>query len=278
MSPLRSSAARGLDERHAELGRDDLGERGLAEPGRSGQQHVVECVPARLAASIATASCSLSCCCPTNSSSRRGRSVRSNSSSAARYGGLDALRLGAHARTSRTNRRSCCLLSAARDQLLDRLPGGVRRAARSASEATKPRFEAARRGHQSRGASSALAYRRTTIPSPIVPPTLSRSSTMIRSAVRLPTPGHRLEEARRHPPRSRPPRRSAGPPPGPRARASARPPAHPAGPGRGPAPPPARSPRAPSASSRTIRCVWSVDLTADGGRRRRSVCVETASR
>ena len=34
--------ARGLHHRHLELGGDDVGERGLAEPGRAGEQHVVE--------------------------------------------------------------------------------------------------------------------------------------------------------------------------------------------------------------------------------------------
>ena len=34
--------AGGLDHRHAELGGDDVGERGLAEPGRAGEQDVVE--------------------------------------------------------------------------------------------------------------------------------------------------------------------------------------------------------------------------------------------
>ena len=40
--------AGGLDHRHAELGGDDVGERGLAEPGRAGEQDVVE----RLAAAL----------------------------------------------------------------------------------------------------------------------------------------------------------------------------------------------------------------------------------
>ena len=40
--------ARRLHERHVELVRDDLRERGLAEPGRAGEQHVVErLAPAR---------------------------------------------------------------------------------------------------------------------------------------------------------------------------------------------------------------------------------------
>jgi hypothetical protein len=40
--------AGGLDERDAELGGDDLRERGLAETRRSGEQHVVERVAARV--------------------------------------------------------------------------------------------------------------------------------------------------------------------------------------------------------------------------------------
>ena len=41
--------AGGLDHRHADLGGDDVGQRGLAEPGRAGEQDVVE----RLAAAAA---------------------------------------------------------------------------------------------------------------------------------------------------------------------------------------------------------------------------------
>ena len=40
--------AGGLHQRHAELGGDDAGQRGLAQPGRAGEQHVVE----RLAAAL----------------------------------------------------------------------------------------------------------------------------------------------------------------------------------------------------------------------------------
>ena len=42
--------AGGLDERDVELGGDDLRQRGLAEAGRAGQQHVVERLAARRAA------------------------------------------------------------------------------------------------------------------------------------------------------------------------------------------------------------------------------------
>ena len=49
MSALRSSAGRrGVHERRAQLGGDDVRERGLAEPGRAGEEHVVE----RLAAAL----------------------------------------------------------------------------------------------------------------------------------------------------------------------------------------------------------------------------------
>ena len=40
--------ARGLDERRAELGGDDVRERGLAEPGGAGEQDVVERLVAAL--------------------------------------------------------------------------------------------------------------------------------------------------------------------------------------------------------------------------------------
>ncbi len=47
MSPLRSRAGPGgLHERDVELGGDDLGQRGLAQPRRTGQQHVVQRLPA----------------------------------------------------------------------------------------------------------------------------------------------------------------------------------------------------------------------------------------
>ena len=76
-----------LHERHAQLGGDDLRERGLAEPGRAGQQHVVERVAARGAPpAIETASCSRTDAWPTKSSSRRGRSERSSSSSGSTSG------------------------------------------------------------------------------------------------------------------------------------------------------------------------------------------------
>ena len=46
--PLERGPARRLDAR-AHLGRDDAGERGLAEAGRPGEQHVVDRLPALLA-------------------------------------------------------------------------------------------------------------------------------------------------------------------------------------------------------------------------------------
>ena len=93
MSPLRSSAGPAVcDERNIELGGDDLGERGLAEARRA-RRAARGRAPRRapIAASIATASCSLSCSWPTNSSRRRGRSVRSRSSSASQVRRLDPL-------------------------------------------------------------------------------------------------------------------------------------------------------------------------------------------
>ena len=74
-----------------------------------------------------------------------------------------------------------------RDQLLGALAGRRRRAAGRPPPA-RSRARAARRA-PARAARLRASARRTTIPSPIAAPTLSRSSTMIRSAVRLPTPG-----------------------------------------------------------------------------------------
>ena len=79
--PLERRAGDGA-EADAELLADDVGEARLAEPGRAGEQHVVERLAAReRAASRAIESCSLIRSWPTKSSSLRGRSERSSSSS-----------------------------------------------------------------------------------------------------------------------------------------------------------------------------------------------------
>ena len=73
--------AGGLHHRHPQLGGDDVGERGLAEPGRAGEQDVVERLAAAAAASMKIASCSVTCAWLTKSASVGGRSERSRSSS-----------------------------------------------------------------------------------------------------------------------------------------------------------------------------------------------------
>ena len=119
--------------------------------------------------------------------------------------------------------------SAAAEQLLGASRPRRRRAAARPPAARSPSSSSPSRA-SSRGSASLGAARRTTIPSPIAAPTFSRSSTMIRSAVRLPTPEtawkNRASPAAIAPstvldrPRARAPRaRASGRPPGRRAAA-----------------------------------------------------------
>ena len=72
----------GLHHRHPQLGGDDVGERGLAEPGRAGEEDVVErLAAAACAASMKIASWSVTWVWLTKSASVGGRSERSRSSS-----------------------------------------------------------------------------------------------------------------------------------------------------------------------------------------------------
>jgi hypothetical protein len=85
MSPLRSSAGPAVcTNDDAELGRDDLRQRGLAQPGRAGQQHMVERLAARLGRLDRDRELLLQLLLPDELVKPRGRSVRSNSSSTAR--------------------------------------------------------------------------------------------------------------------------------------------------------------------------------------------------
>ena len=116
--------AGGLHERDVELGRDDLRQRGLAE-ARAGRPAARGRAPRRARARPRSrpraARCSASW--PTNSSRRRGRSERSSSSSATRYGRLDA---AVRRRSSARRSRAGPPCSACGDQLL----GAVARRAR----------------------------------------------------------------------------------------------------------------------------------------------------
>ena len=76
--------AGGLAQVHAELGRDDVRERRLAEARRAEDEHVIERLGrAARAALMKISSCSLTGAWPTYSSSRRGRMARSTASSSA---------------------------------------------------------------------------------------------------------------------------------------------------------------------------------------------------
>ena len=119
--------------------------------------------------------------------------------------------------------------------------------------------------------------RRRPAPAPPSTPTFSRSSTMIRSAVRLPIPGTAWKRAASPAAiaadqLARRARRRAPP-----ARPSGRPPAPTAASGTGRAPARSESRTATSASSRTIRCVCSVTCSPTAGTWR-SVSAETAAR
>ena len=83
-APLERRTGRDV-QADVHLGGDDVGEAGLAEAGRAGEEEVVGGLPRRRAASRMIARCSLSSAWPTKSSSRRGRrpiSVAASTSSA----------------------------------------------------------------------------------------------------------------------------------------------------------------------------------------------------
>ena len=199
MSPLRSSAGPGgLDERTLELGGDYLGERRLAEARRAGEQHVVERLAAPDAAAIETASWSLTDAWPTKSSSRRG--AASGRLVVVHCVGIVDPRLA-----GRIAPRSCgpsaliAAPSAGRPRSAPR-PGRHRRArAARRPQRGRSRGRSAPRGQASAGRRRAVIVISA---SGSAPSTFSRSSTMIRSAVRLPTPGLPAAAPRRRPRRA----------------------------------------------------------------------------
>ena len=75
---LGDHRAGGGAEVHAELARDDLRQRGLAEAGRADEQHMVERLARARAASMNTARLARACACPMNSAEplRAQRGVR----------------------------------------------------------------------------------------------------------------------------------------------------------------------------------------------------------
>ena len=197
--------AGGLHQRHPQLGGDDVGERGLAEPGRAGEQHVVE----RLAAAPRGLDEDLEllghlALVDEVGEASRGRSERSSSSSAAARAAPSAIGLGDRRRRAR--RRRCS------DRAIDVIHSGAASAAApavaqrarpirsSAVSPSAPSSSSLGLGERVAEVDQAVAgerarvarrhgRRRARTSSSSSPATFSRSSTMIRSAVRLPIPG-----------------------------------------------------------------------------------------
>ena len=188
MSPLRSSAGpavctNGTSSSAATICASEV----LPSPGGPASSRWSSASPRAAQASIATASCSRSVSWPTNSASRRGRSERSSSSSATRYGVWMRVAVLAHPLTP----RSCASRSAAaisssgvsRLGVAQQLLGLAGRVAELDQAFARQRPGLLpRRG----GRGSARPPARS---GGSCAPTFSRSSTMIRSAVRLPIPG-----------------------------------------------------------------------------------------
>ena len=183
MSPLRSSAGPAVCTNGTlELGGDDLRERGLAEAGRAGEQDVVERLAARAA----------------RPRSRRRAAPSAPPGRRSPRAGAGAASVERRPRRGRRasgcgRRRACgCRRSPARrlQRVGDQVLGASRRARRRAAPRPpgreKPSPTRPSRGEQPRVV--AAARPRSGRP-PGAAPTFSRSSTMIRSAVRLPMPG-----------------------------------------------------------------------------------------
>ena len=191
--------------------------------------------PRAAAARIEISSWAFSASWPTNSSSR----ARAQPRLAARR-----LRAGAASGCARGRRRGCGSsardLQGVGDQGLRRVTGRRRRAARRPPAALKPRPI-----RPSRASACGSSVRVMTIGSSMtVAPTFSRSSTMIRSAVRLPMPGNGLQARGVAARDRRPAARAAGRRRAPRAPSSGRRSGRRAAAGTGPAPPRWRSRRA----------------------------------
>ena len=195
--------AGGLDERRLELGGDDVGERGLAEPGRPGEQHVVERLaapPGRLDEHLELAG-DLLLVDEVGEAPRAQRAVELVL--AAREPGVGEALLGAvrlrrrRLPPARSRGRGRC--SRPRSAAV----AGARSAAPISSSALSPsaaveqplglgervaEVHEARRG-RARAGRRRRPRRPAGTPSVSSPATFSRSSTISRSAVRLPTPG-----------------------------------------------------------------------------------------
>ena len=185
MSALRSSAGPAVwTNGDVELGGHDLRQRGLAEAGRAGEQHVVERLAARRRRrGSRPPSWSFSASWPTNSSSRRGRRRDVELVVGAR------VRASGCGRASAPGRADRSLIGAPPSARGRSGPRASRPAAPSSSSSASC-GEKPRPTRPSRASSRGSSPRVITIGSSAgAAPTFSRSSTTIRSAVRLPIPG-----------------------------------------------------------------------------------------
>ena len=269
MSPLRSSAGpavctNGTSSSAATIWASEV----LPRPGRAGQQHVVE----RLAAVAGGRDRDRQLVLERLLADEVLQPARAAASARARSSPGELLGSWMRMPADRAHRRA--LRSACGDQLLGALAGGRRRAARRPRSGCS-RDRAAPRAPATAGRRRAAHGDRR--PRAASPPTFSRSSTMIRSAVRLPTPGAACKRARvagghGRQQLARRRRRRARP-----ARPWARPTGRPAASGRARAPPRRRSRRAPARRrGRRGGCAASPRRRRPG--RARSVSLETASR
>ena len=187
--PLERRARRDVQV-DAHLGGDDAGQRGLAEPGRAGEQQVVDRL-ARVGGPPRARSrrCSLSSRWPTNSSSARGRSPASSSTSdSITSSSADRCR----GRGTRHARRAPSDFSASRSSVA--ASASERQLAQHVADLVGAVAEAGQRlahvGDRRRRPAGDRRRRRAPAPS-----SRSRSSTSRRSAVFLPTPGTSVSAA-----------------------------------------------------------------------------------
>ena len=180
MSPLRSSAGPAVcDERDVELGGEDLRQRRLAQAGRAGEQDVVERLAARGGGLERDRELLLE--------RRPGRRSRRGAAGAASGRGRPRRRAAgvwirgvAHARAARS------ALRRAAPRRVSPVGAGQQRARPPAACSRARRGRRARAAAGRRRGATVIALVGGDV---VGTPTFSRSSTMIRSAVRLPMPG-----------------------------------------------------------------------------------------
>src|SRR4051794_19693023 len=196
----------GLDEAHAELLGDDPRQRGLAQPGRAGQQHVVERLVARRRGADRDRELVLERLLADEVLQPAGAQPRLEVVLRALLRGLHTVERDHPRRADRLAHRRAAPLSAWAIRSSGVSPGAPS-SSPSASWTEKPSptspSRASVRGSSPRWTLIGAASSGT--------PTFSRSSTTIRSAVRRPIPG--TASSRAVSPAATPPSRSRGGPP-----------------------------------------------------------------